>query len=190
MNAPAPIRLGVKLCFALLAAGMACAADRSAGIDPQRLARVEGVVREEMNRQRIPGLAIAIIDRGQVALARGYGYANLEHDVPASPETLFQSGSVGKQFTAAAAMLLVEDGRLSLDDPITRYLPEAPPEWAAIHIRHLLTHTSGIREYGDDAAFDVRRAYTDAELVRMACARRRAMTLQMPSHSAALRCSG
>jgi CubicO group peptidase (beta-lactamase class C family) len=170
MNMPAPIRRGVSLCVVLLSSGIVCAADNAAAIDPQRLARVESVVREEMQRQRIPGLAIAIISHGQVALARGFGYANLEHEVPVSPETLFQSGSVGKQFTAAAVMLLVEDGRLSLDDPITRYLPEAPPEWAAIHIRHLLTHTSGIREYGDDAAFDVRRAYTDDELVRMACA--------------------
>ena len=170
MNVPAPIRLGVGLCLVLLGSGMIRAADNAVAIDPQRLARVDGVVREEMQSQHIPGLAIAIISHGQVALARGYGYANLEHDVPVSAETLFQSGSVGKQFTATAVMLLVEDGRLSLDDPITRYLPEAPPEWAAIDIRHLLTHTSGIREYGDDAAFDVRRAYTDDELVRMACA--------------------
>ena len=170
MNASAPIRLGIGLGLLLLCCAQAEAADTASAIDAQRLARVEGVVREEMQSQRIPGLAVAIIDHGRVALARGYGYANLEHDVPVSAETLFQSGSVGKQFTAAAVMLLVEDGRLAVDDPITRYLPEAPPEWAAIHIRHLLTHTSGIREYGDDAAFDVRRAYTDDELVRMSCA--------------------
>lgn len=170
MNAAGPIRLGFSLCLALAGPGLVRAGDSATAIDPQRLARVEAVVREEMHSQHIPGLAMAIISHGQVALARGYGYANLEHDVPVSAETLFQSGSVGKQFTATAVMLLVEDGRLSLDDPITRYLPEAPPEWAAVHIRHLLTHTSGIREYGDDAAFDVRRAYTDDELVRMACA--------------------
>lgn len=170
MNAPAPIRAGIGLCLFLLGCGLARAADNATAIDAQRLARAEGVVREEMQVQRIPGLALAIIDHGRVALARGYGYSNLEHDVPVSAESLFQSGSVGKQFTAAAVMLLAEDGRLAVDDPITRYLPEAPPEWAAIHIRHLLTHTSGIREYGDDAAFDVRRAYTDDELVRMACA--------------------
>jgi CubicO group peptidase (beta-lactamase class C family) len=170
MKSLSAIRVGVGLCLALLVSAMVCAADGAAGIEPQLLARVETAVHEEMKSQRIPGLAIAIISHGQVALARGYGYENLEHDVPVSAETLFQSGSVGKQFTAAAVMLLVEDGRLALDDPITRYLPEAPPEWAAVHIRHLLTHTSGIREYGDDAAFDVRRAYTDDELVRMTCA--------------------
>lgn len=152
-------------------AGAAHAASgEAAAIDAARLARADQFVRAEMERQKIPGLAIAIIDHGKVVLARGYGYANVEHEVAVTPATVFQSGSVGKQFTATAVMLLVEDGRLTLDDPITRYLPEAPPEWSAIRIRHLLTHTSGIREYGDDAEFDVRRPYTDDGLVRMACA--------------------
>jgi CubicO group peptidase (beta-lactamase class C family) len=145
----------------------------SAVVDAQRVARAEAVVREEMQRQRIPGLSIAVIDHGRVALARGYGYANLEHDVPVTVDTLFQSGSVGKQFTAAMVMLLVEDGRLSLDDPVTKYLPECPPGWTAIHVRHLLTHTSGIRDYAGAAGFDSRRAYTEGDLVRMACAQPR-----------------
>src|SRR5580765_3384658 len=148
----------------------AAASVPAGAIDAARIARAEQFVSSEMERQKIPGLAIAIIDHGRVALARGYGYANLEHEVAVTPATLFQSGSVGKQFTAATIMLLAEDGRLSIDDPITRFLPEAPPEWPAIRIRHLLTHTSGIREYGDDADFDVRRSYTDDGLVRMACA--------------------
>jgi CubicO group peptidase (beta-lactamase class C family) len=164
-----PPALALLACVA--GAGFATAASEPAAtIDAPRLARAEQLVRAEMERQRIPGLAIAIIDHGRVVLARGYGFANLEHEVPVTAATLFQSGSVGKQFTAAAIMLLAEDGRLSIDDPITRFLPEAPPEWSAIRIRHLLTHTSGIREYGDDADFDVRRSYTDDGLVRMACA--------------------
>ncbi len=173
MTGPLRAWLSVALAATLLDCVPATFAAPAAAVDAQRLARAEVVVREEMQRQKIPGLAIAIIDHGQVALARGYGYANLEHDVPVTAETLFQSGSVGKQFTATAVMLLVEDGRLSLDDPITKYLPEAPPEWSAIRIRHLLTHTSGIREYGDGADFDFRRAYTEDSLVRMACAQPR-----------------
>ena len=81
MNRPAPIRLGVSLCCVLFGSGVVRAADGAAVIDPQRLARVEIVVHEEMQNQRIPGLAIAIIDHGRVALARGYGYADLEHEV-------------------------------------------------------------------------------------------------------------
>ncbi len=136
-----------------------------------RLARADAVVRAEMRIEQIPGLAIAIVDRGKVVLARGYGYANIEHSAPVTVDTVFQSASVGKQFTAAAVMLLVEDGRLSLDDPVTRYLPEAPPEWSAIRIRHLLTHTAGIPDYRTEVLpADSRRSYTEKELVQMVCA--------------------
>jgi len=123
-----------------------------------------------MRAERIPGVAIAIIDHGKVVLAKGYGFANLEHRVPVSVDTVFQSGSVGKQFTAAAVMLLVEDGRLSLDDSVTRFLPEAPPDWKAIRIRHLLTHTAGIPDYRTEAlSADMRRSYTEQQLVQMVC---------------------
>jgi CubicO group peptidase (beta-lactamase class C family) len=173
MSGPLRPWLAAALAATLLARIPATFAGPAATVDTTRLARAEALVREEMQRQKIPGLSIAIIEHGRVALAKGYGYANLEHEVPVTTLTLFQSGSVGKQFTATAVMLLVEDGRLSLDDPITRYLPEAPPEWASIHVRHLLTHTSGIREYGDGASFDLRQAYTNDSLVRMACAQPR-----------------
>ncbi|HEV7431611.1 MAG TPA: serine hydrolase domain-containing protein, partial [Steroidobacteraceae bacterium] len=139
-------------------------------MDTRWLARAEAVIHEEMEAQQIPGLAVAVVDHGKVILAQGYGYANVEHRVPVITDTVFQSGSVGKQFTSAAVMLFVEAGKLSLEDPVTRYLPEAPPEWAAIRIHHLLTHTSGIRDYGYEASYDTRRAVTENELVRMACA--------------------
>ncbi|HET8623290.1 MAG TPA: serine hydrolase domain-containing protein, partial [Gemmatimonadales bacterium] len=98
---------------------------------------------------------------------RGYGFANIEHRVPVKPETIFQSGSLGKQFTAAAVMLLVEDGKLRLDESIRSYLPDAPKAWQPITIRHLLTHTSGIPDYTTDS-FDYWRNYTEAELARLA----------------------
>ena len=139
--------------------------------DTARLARADAVVRAEMRVEQIPGLGIAIVHRGKVVLARGYGYANIEHSAPVTLDTVFQSASVGKQFTAAALMLLVEDGRLSLDDPVIRYLPEAPPEWSAIRIRHLLTHTAGVPDYRTETlSSDSRRSYTEKELVQMVCA--------------------
>ncbi len=154
---------------AVLCASLAGA--RAEGADAARLARADAVVRAEMHLEQIPGLAIAIVDHGKVVLARGYGYANVEQSAPVTVDTVFQSGSVGKQFTAAAVMLLVEDGRLSLDDPVTQYLPEAPPEWKAIRIRHLLTHTAGIPDYRTEALpADMRRSYTERELVQMVCA--------------------
>jgi CubicO group peptidase (beta-lactamase class C family) len=163
-----PIALALLCCSVV--AGAAPGGTAAAGVDVARLPRAEAMVRDEMRSQQIPGLAIAVIDHGKVILAQGYGYANIEHQVPVITDTVFQSGSVGKQFASAAVMLFVQDGKLSLDDPITRYLPEAPPEWAAIRIRHLLTHTSGIRDYGYEASYDTRRAVTESDLVRMACA--------------------
>ena len=101
-------------------------------------------------------------------LAKGYGLANVEHQVPVKPETVFQSGSVGKQFTATAVMLLVEQGRVSLDDPITKYFPEGATALEGIRVRHLLTHTGGTTDYPPN--FDFRRDYTEAALVKRAAA--------------------
>ena len=131
------------------------------------LARIDSVVQAEMTRQRIPGVAVAVVRGGNVMLAKGYGEANVEHHVPVSPETIFQSGSVGKQFTSAAVMLLVEDGKLALDDSITKFFSNAPPSWRGITVRHLLTHTSGIPDYTTDA-MDYRRDYSEDELAKMA----------------------
>jgi CubicO group peptidase (beta-lactamase class C family) len=131
-------------------------------------ARIDAYVHDEMTRQQIPGIAAAVVKDGHVVLAKGYGLANVEHQVPVKPETVFQSGSVGKQFTATAVMLLVEQGRVSLDDPITKYLAEGAVRWKAIKVRHLLTHTGGTTDY--PAHFDFRRDYTEAALVRRATA--------------------
>lgn len=128
---------------------------------------IDAVVAAEMKKQRVPGVAVAVVHKGEVVAAKGYGEANVEHRVPTTAETIFQSGSLGKQFTAAAVMLLVEDGKLALEDPVTTYLPGAPEGWKRITVRHLLTHTSGIPDYADDK-FDYRKDYTEAELAKMA----------------------
>lgn len=117
-----------------------------------------------MARQKIPGLALGVVRRGEMVVAKGYGYANVEHNVPVAAETIFQSGSVGKQFTAVAVMLQVEDGKLALDDSITTYLKDAPKSWQPITVRHLLTHTSGIPNY-TTGTFNYRRDYTEKALV-------------------------
>src|SRR5437870_1609445 len=106
--------------------------------------KVDEFVNAEMQRRRIPGLSIAVVKNGRVIKAKGYGLANVELNVPATPETIYQSGSVGKQFTATLVMMLVEEGKMSLDDHINKYIPDAPDIWKAITLRHLLTHTSGI----------------------------------------------
>ena len=124
-------------------------------------------VRSELARQRVPGISVAVLRGDSVLLARGYGYANVEHHVPASDSTVYEVGSVTKQFTAAAVVMLSEQGRLSLDDPIVRSLPEGSGVWPRVTIRHLLTHTSGIP---NDTVPDWHRDYTEAELVRSAAA--------------------
>ncbi|HSG00607.1 MAG TPA: serine hydrolase domain-containing protein, partial [Vicinamibacterales bacterium] len=107
-------------------------------------AAIDRLVEQAMADQRIPGLAVAIVGRGDVVLLRGYGLSNLEHRTPVTPETMFQSGSLGKQLTAAGVMALVEDGRVNLDASIRTYLPATPESWQPITIRHLLSHSSGL----------------------------------------------
>jgi len=130
------------------------------------VAQVDQFIKAEQRLQRIPGISLAVIRNGQIVMARGYGLANVEHQVPVKPETIFQSGSVGKQFTATAVMMLVEDGKISLDDKISKYFTDAPAGWQNITVRHLLTHTSGTTDYPRD--FDFRRDYTEEELLKRA----------------------
>jgi CubicO group peptidase (beta-lactamase class C family) len=105
---------------------------------------IDDYIKNEMERRHIPGLALAVARHGKIVKVRGYGVANLEHDVPVTPDTVFELASVTKQFTASAIMLLVEEGKVQLDDPVAWHLLRAPETWKAITVRHLLTHTSGL----------------------------------------------
>jgi D-alanyl-D-alanine carboxypeptidase len=128
--------------------------------------KVDEYILAEMKKAKIPGIALAVVKDGKVLKAKGYGFANIEHQVPVKPETIFQSGSVGKQFTATAVMMLVEDGKLNLDDKITKYFTDAPEHWKNITVRHLLSHTAGTTDYPQD--FDFRRDYKEDELLKRA----------------------
>lgn len=99
-----------------------------------------------------PGCAVGVAERGATVLARAYGMADLEHDVPNTPDTIFEAGSVSKQFTAAAVLLLAREGKLSLDDPARTYVPELPDYGTPVTIRQMLTYTSGLRDWGSLAA--------------------------------------
>lgn len=128
---------------------------------------IDAIVNQEMSSQRIPGMAVAVIQAGTVIKAQGYGLADVEHNVPVTPQTIFQSGSLGKQFTAVAVMLQAQDGRLALTDPLTKFFSNAPPSWRDITVRHLLTHTSGIPDYAD-GLIDYRKDYSEDDLVTFA----------------------
>ena len=125
--------------------------------------RIDAFVAAEMQRSRIPGVALAVVKDGSILTARGYGLANVEHKVPVRRDTVFQSGSVAKPFVATALLQLVDEGRLSLDAPIDTFFTPAPEAWKRITVRHLLSHTSGLHDYPDD--FDLRHDYTEDELL-------------------------
>lgn len=108
---------------------------------------VDDYLQGQMRKLHIPGLSIAIVRDGRVIKARGYGFADLELSAPATKASVYEIGSMSKQFTAAAVMMLAEQGRLSLEDPVTKYFPQAPAAWSSITVQHLLSHTSGIQNH-------------------------------------------
>ncbi|HKW88861.1 MAG TPA: serine hydrolase [Candidatus Acidoferrales bacterium] len=141
-------------------------------LTPEQIASVDSYMSAEMAKEHIPGAQVGIYRRGEILLAKGYGLADVELNVPVKPETIFQSGSVGKQFVSAAVMMLVEEGKVSLDDSITKYFPDAPPSWKPILIKNMLSHTSGLAEYETDertapnGPFYIRNDYTEDELLK------------------------
>ena len=122
--------------------------------------KADDLIKLQMEKQHIPGLALAVVQNGKVIKTAGYGQANLENNVPVSDRTIFEIGSMTKQFTASAIMLLVQDGKLALDDKISRYLEGTPESWKEITIRHLLSHTSGIKNQHGVNAMDKPRDET------------------------------
>lgn len=110
-------------------------------------ASFDSIARSAMDEQAIPGMSIAVVKDGRVLAERGYGWASLEKQVPATAATQYQVASVGKQFTAAAVLRLVEQGRLSLGDPVTRYVDGLPREYADVTLERLLNHTAGVPNF-------------------------------------------
>ena len=118
-----------------------------------------------------PGCAVGVSEGGTQTLAKAYGMADLERDVKNTPDTIFEAGSVSKQFTAAALLLLARDGKVSLDDPVRKYLSDVPDFDAPLTIRHMLNHTSGLRDWGSVAGIAgwprTTRAYTHAHVLEI-----------------------
>ena len=112
-----------------------------------RADEVDNYVEKQLRQLHIPGASLAVVRDGQVVKARGYGLANIELNVRATEDAVYEIGSNTKQFTAAAVMMLVEEGKINLDDKLTKYFPEAPESWSGITVRHLLSHTSGIQNH-------------------------------------------
>lgn len=111
--------------------------------------KIDAYVAAEMAKSHIPAISITVMQNGKTVYLKDYGMANVELSVPASADTEYELLSVGKQFTSTAVMLLVEEGKLTLDDKIAKFLPDTPAAWSQITVRHLLSHTSGITDYID-----------------------------------------
>ncbi len=128
--------------------------------------KVDDYVKTEMQRQHIPGVSIAVVKEGKIIKVEGYGLANIEHNVPARPETVYQIGSVSKQLIAAGVLLLMQDGKLRLEDKLSQFLDGTPETWKDITVRHLLTHTSGIVR--EAPGFDPFKVQADADVIKTA----------------------
>ncbi|WP_395450723.1 serine hydrolase domain-containing protein [Aminobacter sp. UC22_36] len=118
--------------------------------------KLDRYLQAEVDNSQVPGLGVAIVHDGEIVHLRGYGLANVENLTPVTPDTVFHSGSTGKMFTSACVMFLLQDGRIKLDDPLSRYISEGPESWAGITIRNLLSMMAG---FGN---FDIVFAPTDS----------------------------
>lgn len=172
-----PIRPILSLAAAVL---LACATPLAAQPGPDGGARLDGLF-AEVHTDSTPGCVVAVARRGLPVLVRAYGLANLETGTPNTPATVFEAGSVSKQFTAAAVLLLAHQGRLSLDDDVRRHLPELPDYGTPVTLRQMLNHTSGLRDWGNVAELGGwprgTRVYTQADVLRLA-ARQRALNFE------------
>ena len=112
-----------------------------------RADEIDRYIEAQIKNLHIPGASLAVVRNGKIIKSKGYGFADLQSNSPATPQTVYEIGSMTKQFTAVAVMMLAEEGKISLDDKITKYFADAPAWWNQITVRHLLTHTSGIQNH-------------------------------------------
>jgi CubicO group peptidase (beta-lactamase class C family) len=158
----------ITLCSILLA--MACAlAGCANGEDRMQPASIDTRIDQLMARYdgTVPGASLLVVRDGEAVVQRGYGLSDLEQGVEAGPASNYRLASVSKQFTAAAILLLAQDGKLDLDDPVRRWLPSLPHAADAITLRHLLTHTSGLVDYEDLMAADYAGQIRDAGVLQL-----------------------
>ncbi len=169
--------LALVACLSLLAVSVA--AQRAAAPVGGWQTRVDQVF-AEFEKGASPGCALAIYRNGAIVYERGYGYADLEHDIRITPESTFYVGSLSKQFTAFAAAIAIQQGRLALDDDVRKYVPELPSYGPSITVRHLVHHTSGLRDINTLMSMAGRRgdeAFDNLEVLRVV-ARQKALNFK------------
>ncbi len=141
-------KIGKPFLFLITVASLAAAAPAAPAAEETLAARIDAVM-AEVYKPGDPGAAIIVRKDGRTIFRKGYGMADLELGVPVDPGMVFRLGSITKQFTAVAVLLLAQEGQLGLQDEITKFLPDYPTQGKRITVEHLLTHTSGIQSYTD-----------------------------------------
>ncbi len=165
-------RMGSALISTALLFSAATASAQLVQPSDDALAELDRWFQAYLDENNIPGGLVAVASRGRIIHLQPYGMANVELSVPVTDSTVFEIGSISKQFVSAAVMLLVEEDRLGLDNPIHQYLPHLPSEWLGVTVRHLLTHTSGIPDYEQIRTYDVYGfRLTPEEVIRIAHSR-------------------
>lgn len=144
----------------LLAIAFACA------LGWVRADPVDDVMKEQMAQQKVPGAAVAVVRAGKLVKLGNYGCQDREKQIPVGEQTIFRIASVSKQFTAVGVMMLVEAGRVRIEDPVGRHLPESPATWENITVRHLLEQTSGLADFINEPKVNMTKDITDAELMK------------------------
>lgn len=135
-------------------------------ISAQQADKVDDFIKAEMQKQNVPGVAVAVIKDGKVIKSKGYGLANVETNTAVTNETVFKIGSISKPIIAMGIMLLIEEGKISLDDKVSKYLEGTPETWKDITVRHLLSHTSGIIR--EAPGFNPAKIQPDADVIKTA----------------------
>src|SRR6185369_14054518 len=136
------------------------------GVVTARADEVDDWVKAQLQVRHVPGVAIAVIKDGALLKSEGYGLADLEHDIPVQRNTVFKIGSASKQFIAAGVMLLVQDGKIRVDDRLGRYLEGIPATWQPVTIQQLLSHTSGLPR--EAPGFDPYKVQPDIDVIKTA----------------------
>lgn len=124
------------------------------------------IIKKMMDQQKVTGLSVAVIKKGEIIVNKGYGLANVELNVAADKETVFRLGSVSKQFFTTAILKLQEEGKLSIDDPVHKFFPDAPETWRPILIKHLMSHSSGLKR--ESPAYDNFKMISDLNIIKAA----------------------
>lgn len=171
---PKTIFISITFCF-LCSSFRLIAQKENAPVRSQKK-KIDEYIKAEMKAEQIPGLTYAVVLDGKIIDSGAYGFANAELKAPTTSHTLFNIGSIGKTFTATAIMLLQKEGKLSINDPISKFVDSVPDTWKTITIKHLLSHTSGIKDYAHDfpgypyIEKDRKQEITEAQFIRMATA--------------------